>query len=249
MSAGAAFALGLQSAFAWGEPSVTTRLVVQDSYRQREDGTAEIFTNGTPVILQPDQYILLKGGVLLVVDEVAVAALDPGKLMQGSELKSAFFSEGLFVQSSQGKVVVSQESQPIMTMGASKSLLSEDVHFERYELAQSVVESDSDAEQDSGALALIMLSGLLAARVVANTEPSDPPASTGGLKIVSTAPTSVMENTEGTFYTFKAKGAAPITYSMTGTDAAQFTLTANGALSFTTKPDYETPLDAGSDNT
>ena len=55
------------------------RLIVYDSYRQREDGTAEIFTNGAPVILQPDQYILLKGGVLLVVDEMAVAALDPRK--------------------------------------------------------------------------------------------------------------------------------------------------------------------------
>ena len=95
------------------------RLIVHDSYRQREDGTAEIFTNGAPVILQPDQYILLKGGVLLVVDEMAVAALDPRKLIQSSELNSAILTEGLYVQSSHGKLVVSQESEPIMTVRAT----------------------------------------------------------------------------------------------------------------------------------
>ena len=211
LSAGAAFAFGLQSAFAWGEPSVMARLIVHDSYRQREDGTAEIFTNGAPVILQPDQYILLKGGVLLVVDEMAVAALDPRKLIQSSELNSAILTEGLYVQSSHGKLVVSQESEPIMTVRAT-SLLSKDLHFDRYELAQSIVESGSGSGEDAGALALAMLTGLLATRVAASTVPFDPPSATEGLTIVSTAPTSVMENSEGTFYTFEARGAAPITY-------------------------------------
>ena len=72
---------------------------------------------------------------------------------------------------------------------------------------------------------------------------------TAGPTITSTAPTSVTENTAGAIYTFAATDTDAVTYSMTGTDAAQFSLTASGALSFATTPDYETPLDAGSDNT
>ena len=72
---------------------------------------------------------------------------------------------------------------------------------------------------------------------------------TSGPTITSTAPTSVTENTVGTIYTFGATDTDAVTYSMTGTDAGQFSLSASGNLSFATTPDYETPLDAGSDNT
>ncbi|OHY98660.1 cadherin domain-containing protein [Salinicola sp. MIT1003] len=62
---------------------------------------------------------------------------------------------------------------------------------------------------------------------------------------------SVAENTTGTVYT--VSGSDPesdtLTYTLGGTDAAQFTLDAkSGALSFKVAPDFETPADAGGDN-
>ncbi|MEN9063586.1 cadherin-like domain-containing protein [Ponticoccus litoralis] len=43
--------------------------------------------------------------------------------------------------------------------------------------------------------------------------------------------------------------AGALSYSLSGADAAFFTIGADGALSFIAAPDFETPLDAGSDNT
>lgn len=40
-----------------------------------------------------------------------------------------------------------------------------------------------------------------------------------------------------------------LTYSLSGADAALFTIGTDGALSFIAAPDFETPLDAGADNT
>lgn len=62
---------------------------------------------------------------------------------------------------------------------------------------------------------------------------------------------SVSENSTGTMYT--ATGSDPdnnpLTYTLSGTDAALFDLNANsGALSFKSAPDFEMPGDAGGDN-
>ncbi|WP_322529109.1 Ig-like domain-containing protein [Salinicola sp. LHM] len=62
---------------------------------------------------------------------------------------------------------------------------------------------------------------------------------------------SVAENTTGTVYTASGSDPEnnPLTYTLSGTDAALFTLdTKSGALSFKSAPDYEAPADAGGDN-
>ena len=63
---------------------------------------------------------------------------------------------------------------------------------------------------------------------------------------------SVAENVTGTVYTAQATDVDKnaLIYSLSGADAALFTIVAtNGALSFKSPPDFETPLDANHDNT
>lgn len=76
--------------------------------------------------------------------------------------------------------------------------------------------------------------------------PNSPPAFT------SASSASVPENTSGAFYTATATDANgdAISFSIAGgADAARFSITAGGALSFASPPDFEAPADAGADNT
>ena len=50
-------------------------------------------------------------------------------------------------------------------------------------------------------------------------------------------------------YTARDQEGDAITLSVTGTDSALFAISSSGELTFTSPPDYETPLDDGADNT
>lgn len=68
--------------------------------------------------------------------------------------------------------------------------------------------------------------------------------------ITSAGTASVQENVTATVYT--ATGSDPdgdtLTWSLSGTDAALFTISASGAVTFKTAPDFESPQDANHDN-
>ena len=69
--------------------------------------------------------------------------------------------------------------------------------------------------------------------------------------VTSATTANVAENTTGTVYTAVATDpeAAALTYSITGTDAALFSInTSTGAVSFVTSPNFESPTDAGANN-
>lgn len=60
---------------------------------------------------------------------------------------------------------------------------------------------------------------------------------------------SFAENSTATVETYTATGVEPITWSISGTDAAQFTINSStGALAFASAPDYEAPADSGGNN-
>ena len=62
---------------------------------------------------------------------------------------------------------------------------------------------------------------------------------------------SVGENTTSTLYTYRATDmdrGATITWSVTGTDGDDFTISEEGGLSFSSNPNYEHPADSNSDN-
>ena len=70
--------------------------------------------------------------------------------------------------------------------------------------------------------------------------------------IASADSANVEENTTDTVYTASATDAnvgSTLTYALSGTDATRFTIDAStGAVAFANAPDFETPLDDGSDN-
>jgi glucose/arabinose dehydrogenase len=82
------------------------------------------------------------------------------------------------------------------------------------------------------------------------SSPPPPPANHAPV-FTSASTASVAENTAGAFYTASATDADgdPVTFSISGgADAAAFTISAAGALSFAAAPDFEAPADAGADN-
>ena len=68
--------------------------------------------------------------------------------------------------------------------------------------------------------------------------------------ITSPGTATVAENVTGTIY--QAAATDPdgnaVTFAIGGTDAARFTITGGGALSFVAPPDFEAPADAGANN-
>lgn len=68
--------------------------------------------------------------------------------------------------------------------------------------------------------------------------------------ISSSSTASVAENTANDFYQVVATDPnnSPVTLSISGTDAARFTLSGSGQIRFTTAPDFEAPADANQDN-
>ena len=91
------------------------------------------------------------------------------------------------------------------------------------------------------------LGATLVATVATGTIEDNPPP-----VINSAASASVPENTTGTVYTATATDAnagSTLTYAISGTDAARFTInTSTGAVAFATAPNFETPLDDGGHN-
>jgi hypothetical protein len=72
----------------------------------------------------------------------------------------------------------------------------------------------------------------------------------GSFSGATTGSYSANENTSGLFSlnATDADAGATLTYSLTGTDAADFTMSGSGTLSFSPAPDYEAPIDSDTNN-
>ena len=100
--------------------------------------------------------------------------------------------------------------------------------------------SGVDTKGGSGA------SGLVVIRFTYNNPPV-----IGAFSGASTATYSVNENTAA-LYSLTATDSdagATLTYSLTGTDAGDFSLSSSGSLSFSPAPDFEAPTDSDTNNT
>ena len=104
------------------------------------------------------------------------------------------------------------------------------------------------------AFGAIALTGLLAAcggGGGGGPQPGPPPGGNNPPAFTSAATVNAAENGAGTIY--QATATDPdgnaLTFSLAGgADAARFAITAAGALSFTTPPDFEAPTDADTNN-
>jgi glucose/arabinose dehydrogenase len=82
-------------------------------------------------------------------------------------------------------------------------------------------------------------------------QPGPPPGGNAPPAFTSAATANAAENGAGTIYQATATDpdGNPLTFSLAGgADAARFAITAAGALSFTTPPDFEAPTDADTNN-
>ncbi|MBT2802064.1 cadherin domain-containing protein, partial [Halomonas sp. ISL-56] len=132
--------------------------------------------------------------------------------------------------------------QALFTLDANSGALS----FKRAPNFEAPADSNSDntytvevtASDGQGGSAPLTLE-------VTVTDVNEAPTLVGATKV------SVAENTTGTLYAALANDPEndALTYMLSGTDAALFTLDANsGALSFKSAPDFEAPADAGGNN-
>ena len=100
----------------------------------------------------------------------------------------------------------------------------------------------------------IAIGAAVASIIAACSSDSDAPAPDANRPPVftSSATASVAENASGSVYAATASDADgdALTFSIAGgADAAAFSITPAGSLSFVTPPDFENPADAGGDNT
>ncbi|MEA3065633.1 MAG: hypothetical protein QOJ27_2085 [Sphingomonadales bacterium] len=101
------------------------------------------------------------------------------------------------------------------------------------------------------AKAFLALSGLLLSSCGGGGGGGGTPAPVNHAPAITSAGTAtVAENATGTVY--QATATDPdgntVTFAIGGTDAARFTITGSGALSFVAPPDFEAPGDAGANN-
>ena len=266
-------ALGLSAgAVGWSELASAKgqqlqTLILPDHYQRLSDGSLVVSSwTGEQLVLSRDQFLELEGGLMLVVDDLAIGAIRQLPLV--GTLETHLISDAFPVRSSDGTIIGTQTSSLLRSGEGTAPRLFEEVDIQRYELAQDL--SDSSPTMVSAAAAAAAAAGVGASgaggglllglalagsgtTVADTTGTSEAPENQVPVFASSTASTSVIENTSGTVYT--ASASAPdtgvtVTFSLdpSSADVAAFSITANGALSFQSAPDYESPTDDGTDN-
>ena len=135
-----------------GERSLQT-LLLPEHYQILDDGTVVFaLKTGEQMSLSEEQYVLLDGGLVLVVDELAQDAMAELPVM--GSLRTQLLSEIEPVRSPDGSIVEVSSTQPLWSGEGPTPRLFEQVDVESYELAQ-------DSGSDDEAIGLT-LAGLIA---------------------------------------------------------------------------------------
>ena len=120
-------------------------LMLPGSYTFLEDGTV-VFSleTGEQLALLSDQYVILEGGLLMIVDELAQDAMAALPIM--GSLRTQLLSEVQPVRSPDGTIVETSDRQPLWSGDGPTPRLFEEINVERYEIAQTQVEEDDNDE-------------------------------------------------------------------------------------------------------
>ena len=236
LSGGALGWTGLAGA-AEGERSLQT-LLLPDHYQILDDGTVVFaLQTGEQLSLTEEQYVLLDGGLVLVVDEMAQNAMAALPVM--GSLRTQLMTEVEPVRSPDGSIVEVSSTQPLWSGDGPTPRLFEQVDVQSYELAQDVATEEEDG---------LTIWGVARSVAVASFGLGFGPS---GLEFTSADSVTFAENGTGTAYQAAATdydGRAPEFSLGEGGDSSLFSISASGALTFNSSPDYENPLDAGGDN-
>ena len=140
LAAGAVSWSGLAQA-AEGERSLQT-LLLPEHYQILDDGTVVFaLKTGEQMSLTEEQYVLLDGGLVLVVDELAQDTMAELPVM--GSLRTQLLTEIGPVRSPDGSIVEVSSTQPLWSGEGPTPRLFEDVDLKTYEVAQ---DSGSDDE-------------------------------------------------------------------------------------------------------
>ena len=164
LSAGAVGTSGLAQADDADAPRTPHTLLLPEHYKIFEGGTAVFaLESGEQLSLTSDQYVLLDGGLLLVVDELVQNTM--ARLPVRGSLRTELLTEVEPVRSQSGNIVEVSSSLPLWSGDVSQPGLFEEIDLQTYELAQNAGGDDSDAVaslDDSGGLSLLAGASLLA---------------------------------------------------------------------------------------
>ena len=236
LSGGALGWAGLAEA-AEGERSLQT-LLLPDHYQILDDGTVVFaLKTGEQMSLSEEQYVLLDGGLVLVVDELAQNTI--AELPVVGSLRTQLMTEVEPVRSPDGSIVEVSSTQPLWSGEGPTPKLFEEMDLQTYELAQDVATSDEDG---------LTIWGVARSAALASFGLGFGPSS---LKFTSGDSVEFAENGTGTAYQAVAtddNGRLPEFSMGEGGDSALFRISADGALTFKSSPDYEIPADVGGDN-
>ena len=263
LSAGAVGTSGLAHAGDADAPRTPHTLLLPEHYKIFEGGTAVFaLESGEQLSLTSDQYVLLDGGLLLVVDELVQNTM--AKLPVRGSLRTQLLTEVEPVRNQDGNIVEVSSTQPLWSGDVSQPGLFEEIDLQTYELAQNTGSDAADVASsldDSGGLSLLAGASLLALSAglfgLLPREDEDDGSSTGGGTAANQPPTitsggtaTAAENQVTTSYTPTATDPENDSVSFSiigGADADKFELV-GGALKFKQAPDFETPGSADNDN-
>ncbi|MBB25292.1 MAG: hypothetical protein CME02_07200 [Geminicoccus sp.] len=128
------------SELALAEGQQLQTLILPDHYQRLNDGSLVVSSRtGEQLVLSRDQFLELEGGLMLVVDDLAIGAIRQLPLV--GTLETHLISDAFPVRSSDGTIIGTQTSSLLRSGEGTAPRLFEEVDIQRYELAQDLSDS------------------------------------------------------------------------------------------------------------
>lgn len=110
--------------------------LLPDHYQLMNDGVVVFnLQTGEQLSLDPNQYLILEDGLLLITDELAQASIESLPVM--GAIRSPLMSDVQPIRSPDGSAVLATDSSPLWSGDGPAPRVFEQVDIQRYELAQS----------------------------------------------------------------------------------------------------------------
>jgi len=147
------------SGLANADKSGLQTLLLPDHYRLMDDGVVVFqLEGGEELSLDPNQYLILEDGLLLITDEFAQASMQSLPVM--GAIRAQLTSELQPVRSPDGSVVLAADDSPLWSGDGLAPRLFEEVDIQRFELAQNSSETQTQFEGNLGQAAGAAVGGL-----------------------------------------------------------------------------------------
>lgn len=163
LSSGALGWAGLS--YAAGEETHSPLMLAPEHYERLENGVVVLtLETGEALHLNPDQYLILEGGVLLITDELAQASVYSLPVIGSARTQLLTDMQPVTV-AEDGAVATASPEQVQSILQGEAPRLSEQVEFQRFEIAQA-----SDDESNDGGILWFGAGALVALNLLGGSE-------------------------------------------------------------------------------